>query len=611
MAKQTINVGLTANDKRGDPLRTAFTKINQNFTELYNVDANTATDIADLTDNSNLLFSGNYQDLANTPFVPSDISDLTDTTNALNEREYLELTNDALIVIPSVQGQSITFIKLPNVPNTDFIDTDLSLTRDGNGGLYNPELEIEYNNNTHTAPAGTEWNVDGWDDLSNLRSRNYGTLRAVLNNAIGENILAAELVMHDTINDKYYKFDFTSWTQNNAGGGFAYTRTLIEDPNFFKKDDYATGNTAIDVFVEDDGDGSGVAITRGNNSGIYNPFRENGWDSDVSPDGTLWNADGWDDFSDLETRTYDTFDNTYGNGGIGNNIHRSKSVMYIPDTDEYYAIHWLSWTPNNVGGGFSYLKYKIDTTQINEGVKFADGTVLKSAKGFGRVKSTAGVAREKRRIEEVSGSKTVSYIENTINITGTLSRTVSNGSQIYISLNNTQIDNILEAPGDYDILNNSTIQFSLDNSTWHTWGGNTSYPGSNERGYDLLDSPPLSYTEGETVYFRYDVGGTPVVWWDKEDLPGGRGHFRGAIIDYHAFTGDSTWIGTIHIVDDDGEEHITHTEVQSGSTDGENDDLWLVQNEGTISYRRIDGATKTLKIHWIAKVFYGSEYNDD
>lgn len=36
MAKQTINIGRVANDKSGDPLRTAFDKINQNFTELYN-----------------------------------------------------------------------------------------------------------------------------------------------------------------------------------------------------------------------------------------------------------------------------------------------------------------------------------------------------------------------------------------------------------------------------------------------------------------------------------------------------------------------------------------------------------------------------------------------
>ena len=35
MAKQTINIGTSANSKTGDPLRTAFTKINQNFDELY------------------------------------------------------------------------------------------------------------------------------------------------------------------------------------------------------------------------------------------------------------------------------------------------------------------------------------------------------------------------------------------------------------------------------------------------------------------------------------------------------------------------------------------------------------------------------------------------
>jgi len=35
MARLTINIGQSANDKNGDPLRTAFTKVNTNFTELY------------------------------------------------------------------------------------------------------------------------------------------------------------------------------------------------------------------------------------------------------------------------------------------------------------------------------------------------------------------------------------------------------------------------------------------------------------------------------------------------------------------------------------------------------------------------------------------------
>ena len=39
MAKQTVNIGSAANDGTGDPLRTAFDKINDNFTELYSDDA--------------------------------------------------------------------------------------------------------------------------------------------------------------------------------------------------------------------------------------------------------------------------------------------------------------------------------------------------------------------------------------------------------------------------------------------------------------------------------------------------------------------------------------------------------------------------------------------
>lgn len=39
MAKQVIGIGTNPNDGNGDPLRTAFTKVNSNFTELYNIAA--------------------------------------------------------------------------------------------------------------------------------------------------------------------------------------------------------------------------------------------------------------------------------------------------------------------------------------------------------------------------------------------------------------------------------------------------------------------------------------------------------------------------------------------------------------------------------------------
>ena len=45
MAKQLVNVGTSVNKGDGDPLRTAFQKINENFNELY---ASTTTDLTDL-----------------------------------------------------------------------------------------------------------------------------------------------------------------------------------------------------------------------------------------------------------------------------------------------------------------------------------------------------------------------------------------------------------------------------------------------------------------------------------------------------------------------------------------------------------------------------------
>ena len=47
MAKQIINIGTAADDKTGDPLRTAFSKINGNFDEMYTVTGNaTFTELA-------------------------------------------------------------------------------------------------------------------------------------------------------------------------------------------------------------------------------------------------------------------------------------------------------------------------------------------------------------------------------------------------------------------------------------------------------------------------------------------------------------------------------------------------------------------------------------
>jgi len=58
MARQAINIGSSANDGTGDPLRTAFDKINDNFVELYGTDNDINTLDADLDVNNFAITTG-------------------------------------------------------------------------------------------------------------------------------------------------------------------------------------------------------------------------------------------------------------------------------------------------------------------------------------------------------------------------------------------------------------------------------------------------------------------------------------------------------------------------------------------------------------------------
>ena len=91
MSKQTINVGITANDRKGDSLRAAFQKVNANFTELYTQIENISIGSVSWNDVTNkptfaiVATTGNYNDLINQPEIPIDISDLTDNQGLLAE----------------------------------------------------------------------------------------------------------------------------------------------------------------------------------------------------------------------------------------------------------------------------------------------------------------------------------------------------------------------------------------------------------------------------------------------------------------------------------------------------------------------------------------------
>jgi hypothetical protein len=360
--------------------------------------------------------------------------------------------------------------------------------------------------------------------------------------------------------------------------------------------------TRTDYGDEIDEISEGLHITKDDQGWLYNAL-EDDVEGDNTPTGSLWNNDGWDDFTNVESRTYTSLsDIWYGNFA---SIPGAKMIMLDETTGKYWAIEFLSWTNNNQGGGASYTRQELDLDSLEVGIRFSDGTRQTTAYVPTNVKLTAPGSR---RIEEVAGYKQVSVTGTTTGNTVTTTAFSNNSNDTrYLSLSASGA-----ARDALIALSNGSVyyrvQVSLNQTDWAT--GSVNGWGNDDVGIYLDDGARLAVAQGDTVYYRIRTGGEPVVWWDEDDLPGGRGNFRGAVIDYHAYTGDATIIGTIHIADDNGNEHITHTEASSGNSDSENDDLWYVTSEGEIRYRRLDGESNTLKIQWTAKVFYGSETND-
>jgi hypothetical protein len=71
MTQQIINIGSSTNAGDGDPIRTAFLKVNQNFTEIY-------SNISSIE-----LGEVSWETITNKPTLVTDISQLTDNQGLL------------------------------------------------------------------------------------------------------------------------------------------------------------------------------------------------------------------------------------------------------------------------------------------------------------------------------------------------------------------------------------------------------------------------------------------------------------------------------------------------------------------------------------------------
>ena len=143
MAKQTLNLGSSANDGTGDPLRTPFDKINDNFDELYlystaasgNNITITANTIASDDTNGNIIIDPNGTGrLVIATGAEIRLTDHTDNGVAFVDADgdiklvlvlhLMEQTLQLLVVLVLIQDYFLKTIELQTQTSNDDIDID-------------------------------------------------------------------------------------------------------------------------------------------------------------------------------------------------------------------------------------------------------------------------------------------------------------------------------------------------------------------------------------------------------------------------------------------------------------------------------------------------------
>ncbi len=119
MAKQTINIGTTANDGTGDQLRSAFDKVNDNFTELYSDDAG---DVGSIVAGTGISVNQATGDVTVTNSLPN-----ATHTGDVTGSGALTIANDA-VTTAKIINDAVTADKLANSINTEIAANTAKVT---------------------------------------------------------------------------------------------------------------------------------------------------------------------------------------------------------------------------------------------------------------------------------------------------------------------------------------------------------------------------------------------------------------------------------------------------------------------------------------------------
>lgn len=230
----------------------------------------------------------------------------------------------------------------------------------------------------------------------------------------GDEIAQDLVITRDDTNDGLLNFGLetdTRLTTFNSGEGGSFGATWYEDGTFSIEwsapSDIDTALKQLkvgDEIIIENGDGyttttlatafdigSGTLTTVDAPASQVNPSYieinltklfsiETEYENDESPIGTLWNAEGYDDLTNLVNRQFTTYYDLFANQEHHKKIVGKELVMWDTVRNEYYAIKFTRWSRADYDyRGFAYIRRKIDVNKLTAGLKFNDGAIQQTA----------------------------------------------------------------------------------------------------------------------------------------------------------------------------------------------------------------------------------------
>jgi hypothetical protein len=369
-----------------------------------------------------------------------------------------------------------------------------------------------------------------------------------------------------------------------------------------------------------------VTLTRSQYNDLYNSQQEDPEDTDynenkVTPRGTVWNADGWHDFSNVKHRPYTNLYRALSTdepGTFSENIIGVPLVMKDVTTGRYFAIKFTGYG-NDEEPYVQYTRREINP-DYQPGIRFADGTTQTTAYSPILARHTSpGLGDElsanEWRCEQASGMTVIEWPGGNEYSSVAIAGNIVAGSNI--TFNPENYVNLAEslqtwvnseernAPASLQFNNSSVVYRITDYTPIQANLASITF---------TSDSTPFRPNANVGVNtMTVQVPAEPIKWWDAADLPNGAYNFRGAIIDYHAYAHSNAgnFIGQIMIAMDDNDARVTHSETTSGGTYAE-ESFWARQYAGNKEERRLYYRGRSFDnerviIQWVAKVYYGAE----